>query len=316
MAKRTIVIESNPRLAQGFVGPEWSPELSLEMMARNKIGTAVVSCAIPCTVLVQEAAEAATLSREINEFMASLRDQHPSQLGFFATLPSLTDVQSCIDEIRYSISELKADGVAIYTSYGEKYLGDNDFAPVWDELNKHATVVFIHPTMEGMEKSIKEPFLIPRALIDWPHETTRTAIHLIMTNTLRKFPECKVILSHGGGTLPYVAGRIADIPIQTRLSGKSPEEFLEDAKSFYFDLALVGYGAPISLLMDFAAEGHVLYGSDYPFVRENGVVKQLEVVDVVGVGETEELTAPLTETTRQAALALFPQRKSALEQAN
>lgn len=295
---RAAVVESNASLSQGFLGPDWSPDTSLEFMARNNIGTSILSCAIPCTVLVQDAAEIATLSRDINEYMASLRDQYPTQFGFFATLPSLQDVPRCIDGIRYAFSTLAADGVSLFTSYSDKYLGHSDFEPVWAELNRHAAVVFIHPTMEGMEKSIKEPFLIPRALIDWPHETTRTAIHLIMTNAVRKFPACKIILSHGGGTLPYVAGRIADVPIQMRLSEKSPGEFLEDAQSFYFDLALVGHTAPLHLLMDFAKEGHILYGSDYPFVRADAVAQQLRTIDTEGEA--------LTSMTRKAAQALFP----------
>jgi predicted TIM-barrel fold metal-dependent hydrolase len=131
-------------------------------------------------------------------------------------------------------------------------------------------------------------------------------MHLIMTNTMRKFPSCRIILSHGGGTLPYVAGRIADIEMQTRLSGKTPDEFLDDAKSFYFDLALVGHTAPLQLLMDFARKGHILWGSDYPFVREAAVGSKTQalegVVEMQDSGEAEELTL----ITRKAAQVLFP----------
>ena len=319
------MLEGKSSLAQGFLGPEWSPDLSLEFMARNNIGTSILSCAIPFTILLEDATEIATLSRETNEYLASLRDQYPSKFGFFATVPSLEDPKRCIEEIDYALSILKADGVALFTSYGSKYLGHADFEPVWAELNRHATIIFTHPTMEGMEKSIREPFLIPRALIDWSHETTRMATHLIMTDTVQKFPACKIILSHGGGTLPFVAGRIADIPMQERLSGKSPEDFLEAARSFYFDLALVGHGAPLKLLLDFAKIGHVLYGSDFPFVQEHNVIQQLQVVDHVRVdsgssiggesrraalddqlgSETARLPEPLMQVTRRAAEVLF-----------
>ncbi|TVY94172.1 Decarboxylase [Lachnellula willkommii] len=295
--------------------------MSLEVMTRLGIGTSILSCAIPTSVVTKDAAEEAALSREINEYLASLRDQHPSQFGFFATVPSLSeDVQGCIDEIRYAYSTLKADGVALFTSYSDKYLGHPAFEPVWAELNSHVAVVFIHPTMESNDKAIKEPFLIPRALFDWSHEVTRTAMHLIMTGAVRRFSACKVILSHGGGTLPFVANRIADVPIQTRLSGKTPAEFIQDARSFYFDTALVGHKAPLRLLMSFAQRGHVLWGSDYPFVREDPLVQKSQTIDAVEVGAWERagmedegneeidrdrgLTLPVV--TRQAAQALFP----------
>jgi 6-methylsalicylate decarboxylase len=295
-------MEGNATLSQGWLGPDWTPEICLEFMARNNIGTSILSCAIPVTVFGKGAVETATLSREINEYMASLRDQHPRQFGFFAALPSLEDVPRSVEEIRYALSVLKADGVALFTSYNDKYLGHPNFEPVWAELDSNAAVVFIHPTTEGMEKSIKEPFLLPRALFDWPHETTRAAMHLIMTNGVRKFPACRRILSHGGGTLPYVAGRIGDSRMVGRLSGKSADEFMEDAKSFYFDLALEGHTAPLQLLMDFAEEGHILWGSDYPFLRENEVAQKWQAIDGVVDGEGEKLTL----VTRRAAQRLFP----------
>ncbi|OCK73150.1 amidohydrolase 2 [Lepidopterella palustris CBS 459.81] len=297
-------MEGSP-LSQGFSAPAWSPEMSLDFMAGNNIGTSILSYGIPVTVFGKEAAETAAMCREINEYLASLRDQDPSKFGFFTTLPSLEDVPRCIEEICYAFSVLKADGVNLFTSYNDKYLGHPDFEPVWAELDRHAAVVFIHPTMEGMEKSITEPFLMPRAVFDWPHETTRTAMHLIITNTVRKFPACKRILSHGGGTLPYVAGRIEDANMQARFSGKEPGEFLEDAKSFYFDLALVGHTGPLQLLMNFAKKGHILYGSDYPFVREDMLEQKTRAIDGMVDGDGEELVL----VARKAAQTLFPRLK-------
>ncbi|KAL4738742.1 hypothetical protein BDV11DRAFT_205703 [Aspergillus similis] len=196
-------IEKNPDLAQGMKAPDW---------------TSILSCPFPLTVVCHDAAETARLAREANEYLASIRDRHPMQVGFFVTLPSAEDTARCIEEIRYALDMLKADGVVLFTSYNDKYLGHPDFEPVWRELNSRAAVV--------------------------SHESTRTAVHLIMTNTMRRCAaNCRVILSHGGGTLPFVAGRIADLGFQIHLSGKSADEFLADARLFYFDLALVACNA-------------------------------------------------------------------------
>lgn len=296
------MVEGTP-LAQGFQGPQWSPEATLDFMSRNRIGASVLSCAIPLTIFNKSSEETAALAQEINTYMASFRNEHASKIGFFAVLPSLEDTRACVDEIRRAMQTLRADGVVLFTSYNDKYLGHPDFQPIWAELDALSAVVFIHPTMEGMERSIREPFLIPRALIDWPHETTRTAIHLVMTNSLRKHPGCKIILSHGGGTLPFVAARTSQIPIQGKLSGKSPDDFLEDVKSFWFDTALMGDdAAPLNLLLESAPKGKVLYGSDYPFVREPAVVSKLVTMDGIVDGEGRELAS----ATREAALELFP----------
>ena len=270
-------------------------------MELHGIATSILSLPIPISVLTEGRSEAALLCREVNEEMAQLRNKHPDRFGFFAALPFLEDRQACIGEIRYAVDSLKADGVLLFTSYGEKYLGHPDFEYVWAELAVRTAVVFIHPTIEGAEKAIKDPFPVPRPLIDWTHETTRTALHLISTGTLRRNAGCKVILSHGGGTLPYVAGRAADLSIQMRLLDKPAGDFMEECRAFYFDIALAGYRGPLQLLLDFAQPEHVLYGTDYPFARD-GVVAQ-QAVAINEILEGRSLTA---QVGWEAALLLFP----------
>jgi predicted TIM-barrel fold metal-dependent hydrolase len=269
-------------------------------MASNGIETSILSCALPLAVLAPETpTKAATLTREVNDYLASLRTEHPTQIGFFASLPSLEDTKTCIEEIRYALDDLHTDGVLLFTSYNSKYLGHPDFESVWAELNARGAVVFTHPTIEGAaENCIQEPFTISPPLLDWTHETSRAAMHLIRTNTPRRFPDCRIILSHGGGTLPFIAGRMADL--QTRISGKSEEEFLEDARRFYFDIALVGPPVtPLQLVLEFAESGHVLFGTDFPFVAAEGAARRWEGVTVDG-GEN------LVMETRNAAQVLFP----------
>ena len=275
-------------------------------MERNNIGAAILSLGSSATSVGKDWSETASFCREMNDYTATLREQHPSKFGFFATLPSLNDSQACIDEIRYSMDVLKADGITLLTSYGGKYLGHPDFQEIWSEMNKRAAVIFIHPGLETMEGCIKEPTPLPSPISDWTNETTRTATHLITTDTLRNYGKCKIILPHGGGTLPYVVHRIAHLSAEFG-SNKSAENFLQEAKRFYFDLAFVGYDGPLQLLLDFAKPGHVLYGSDYPFGRESVVSTQLQTIDKVL--QTREDSAIIL---RDAALTLFPRLKNAI----
>ncbi|KAL4955619.1 hypothetical protein BDW69DRAFT_113441 [Aspergillus filifer] len=290
-------IERNPERAQNLKAANWDEETALDFMSRHGIGTSILSCPMPLAVVTGTRTETATVAREVNKYFASLRDKYPTKFGFFAALPSALDTDSCIDEIRYALDVLKADGVGLMTSYNDKYLGHPDFEPIWRELNARKAVVFTHPTMEDIPKSIREPFTIPRPLVDWTHETTRAAVHLILTDTLRHHAsDCRIILSHGGGTLPFVAGRIAELDMMTWATGKSSEEILNEAKSFYFDLALVDGAIPLQLVFDFAAEGHVLYGTDYPCIRDDTVAKQWDTVD----------DGALLASTRKTAETLFP----------
>jgi predicted TIM-barrel fold metal-dependent hydrolase len=255
-------------------------------MERHNISHSILSCPIPLTILnLPSAAEIASLARETNAYLATLRDAHPSKFGFFATLPPLTDTEAAIAELKFALEDLKADGVILFTTYGDKYPGHPDFAPVWEELEEHKTVVFVHPTMEDMSNMIAEPLRIPRPIMDWTHETSRAALHLIVTDTRRKYPSVKVILSHGGGTLPYIAFRAGELSQVIGVGGKTADEIVEEARSFYFDTAFVGFEGPAQLLASFAKPGRVLFGSDFPFANDKAMEKQYGGVDKIeGLG--------------------------------
>ena len=207
------------------------------------------------------------LARQCNDFCAALRDQDPSGYGFFASVPNLLDTEGSLAEITYAFDTLHADGVTLFTRYGEDnhYLGNPDFAPIWDELNRRTTVVLVHPTSPVDTNLVNH--LLPQPMFDYPHETGRTALDLIVSDTIRTHPDCKIILSHAGGTLPYLiyrpAGLFPHMPDSMTLR-KSTEEIIEEARSFYFDVALSSNPVTLKALFEFAKPGHVLFGSDFP----------------------------------------------------
>lgn len=210
-------------------------------------------------------------------------------------------MDACLDEVAYSFDVLKADGVTLLISYNGQYLGHPAFRPLWDELDRRAAVDFIHPSSDIHAGVLKEPWL-PPPMIDFPHETTRTAVHLIIADTVRDHPNCKIILSHGGGTLPYMATRIAYQLEEAGFMQKSAAEFMEEARGFYFDLALTGYSYPLDVLQKFAEKDHILYGSDFPFARKKTVERQRVFLDEISqMGEVNYLSVK-----RGAAQKLFP----------
>ena len=234
-------------------------------MAKLGISTSILSLTAPgCTLL--SGPPAINLARRVNESAASIRDNDPSSFGFFAALPPiLEDISATLIEIAYALDVLKADGITLFTRYGpgHTYLGHSDVRPIWDELDKRSAVVFIHPT-HLVDTRLINPGL-PQPMIDYPHETTRTAVDLIMSKVIREHPNCKIILSHAGGTLPYLATRAAVMLPDSGLSDQCAEDFLQDSKSLYYDLALSGNEYTLALLTRFAKQEHILFGSDFPF---------------------------------------------------
>lgn len=279
-------------------------ELDLQFIDRNNIDVSILSLSAPGLAFATSADEAVKLCRWVSEYTNEITVHHPRRFGFFASVPPLTQIEACLEEVCYALDVLKADGVALLSSYDDRYLGHDDFRPLWKELVRRGAVVFIHPTFAKTWGAPSDP-IIPRPMIDFPHETTRTAINLITSNIIRDFPNCKIILSHGGGTLPYVATRVAHQTGDLGLKDKSADDFLREAESFYFNLALTGFDTPIKTLQDFAAPDHILYGSDFPFAREGTIVPQIENICAAPIGGGLRQLIKL-----EAAKILFPRFKS------
>ncbi|KAI4246652.1 MAG: hypothetical protein LQ352_006349 [Teloschistes flavicans] len=263
----------------GWGLPSWSLDSSTAFMTSQRVDTTILSLTAPgCTIL--NGAASAQLARSVNEYAASIRDSHPNQFGFFAALPTIADnIFAAREEVAYALDILKADGVTLYTRYGttNNYLGHASFAPLWEELDRRGCVVFVHPT-HTVDTTLVNPKL-PQPIIDYPHETGRTAIDLITSGCMRRYPHVRVILSHAGGTLPYLATRAATLLYDYKLSDKTTEEFLEDARRFYYDTALSTNEHTLRLLLGFAEAEHILFGTDFPYAPTKTIQTHTDMLE-------------------------------------
>ena len=286
----------------------WSLDDSSSLMTNLSISTAVLSLSAPGSEIAGtpakgNAAAGRALARKWNDYSASIRAREPAKFGFFGALPSLTDVEGSIEELKYALDELKADGITLFTSYDGKYLGHKDFEPIWAELDKRNAVIFIHPCHTPSATWTSSQ--LPQPIIDYPHETTRTACDLIISGRKRQFPSCKIILSHAGGTLPFLSWRMMAL-CSTLFSGllteESPhgEQITEDTKSFYFDTALSGSANVLDSLLKWAPAERVLYGSDFPYATVEAEWSDKELEGYEMDGETRRAVY------RENALRLFP----------
>lgn len=96
-----------------------------------------------------------------------------------------------------------------------------------------------------------------------PNETFKAAAHLVVTGYKRKYPNVKIILAHLGGSMPYLAARVAALSPYMGCPLTS-DEILEDFKSFYYDTALSASDVNLKAIEAFAGMERVFYGSDFP----------------------------------------------------
>lgn len=261
--------------------PKWTPEKSLSFMRKVGIDTAVVSISAP-GVTFEDSQWSADLARLCNEHIAELKEKHPGRFGGFASIP-LPYIEESIEELRFALDELKLDGVCLLTNYDGKYLGDDAFESFFDELDKRTAVVFIHPTDPG---KVYDPKLgISNALVEAPFETTRTVANLIYTGVADRYKRIRYILSHGGGTIPYIGWRLAMIEYAQKNRGTpvframydflvkgGPETGLGFLRRMYYDTALVSGEYALQALKTFAGQSRIVIGTDFPFAKVSPVV--------------------------------------------
>ncbi|HVH06393.1 MAG TPA: amidohydrolase family protein [Myxococcota bacterium] len=248
----------------GIPVPDWTPERALAVMDENGIAGALLSISSP-HVGFADPATAVKLCRSVNDEAAALRARHPTRFGAYAILP-LADVSASLAELERALDELGLDGVALPTHAEGRYLGDARLAPLLEALDEREVTVFVHPTSPPCFEAFG--LELPAPMIEFPFDTTRTAASLLFSGALARHPRIRFILPHAGGTLPFLAPRIAAVGALPALGSRAvpPAEAMQAFARFHYDTALSALPAQIAALRALAPVSQILYGTDYPFV--------------------------------------------------
>ena len=253
---------------RGF--PDWTPQHSLDVMDNESIAASVLSFTSP-GIWYGDIDQTKSLAQRCNDYLATLAQDHPGRFGGFGFLP-LPDIDAAIAECGRALDELNLDGITLLTSIDDKYIGHPDFEPLYAELNRCKAVVFIHPCYPPGTEA--DGWDIPRMLIDYPFETTRVAVNLILQGVVQRYPDIKFILSHSGGTLPFLAHRVAIFDKDTPFRDNYPEGAMAYFRKFWFDTALSGHPVPLVGLTGIAYKSRILFGTDYPYISTDKVTAE------------------------------------------
>ena len=248
----------------------WTPRKALDQMDANQIQTAIGSISTP-GIWFGDAKESGELARGWNDYAAELVTTYPRRFGYFATIPlPATDV--ALTEVQYALDQLHADGVALFTNYDGKYLGDQDFVEVLAELNRRATIVYVHPIAPAYGRPIPE--LLPQ-VIEFAFETTRAITSLLVNGRFLEFPNINWVFSHSGGCIPMLAGRLDHLLQRPQYEEKIPGGPRLYLQRLFFDVAGAGSPGAIAALRSLLPPEQILYGSDAPFVSAQKGLQEL-----------------------------------------
>ncbi|QUS38585.1 amidohydrolase [Tardiphaga alba] len=261
----------------------WTPEKSIADMDKAGIAVSILSVTTPALNVVT-GQQARSLARESNEYAARLVADHRGRFGSFAMVP-LRDIDGSLQEIAYALDVLKADGIGLMTSYGDKWLGDPSFIPVMEELNRRKALVYTHPT--GANCCVNLAPTQQPVMIEFGTDTTRTIADIIFSGNARRFPDIRWIFSHAGGTMPFLIERFVRNPmLDPKAKGSVPDGTLAELKRFYYDTAQTSNKGSMSALAAIIPASQILFGTDFPY--RTGI-DHVEGLRNAGVFSSDEL---------------------------
>ena len=236
-------------------------EARIANMNRARVDIAVVSLTCP-NVYWGGAEVSLKAARIMNDDMAKAQKSWPERIRWFASLPWQHE-QLALQELQRSCDN-GAVGVMVLANIGGKPLTDKSFEKIWQEIDRRALPVLVHPTAPpgAAEMGLHEFQLT--APIGFTFDTSLAVARCIYDGFFDRFPSLKLIASHGGGALPYLVGRLDicwdNIPAARAKTLEPPRNYM---RRIYVD-SVVFRQDVLDMCVSVCEPDNVLYGSDYP----------------------------------------------------
>ena len=254
-----------------------------EQILREKgIDTQVITLTTPGTH-VEEAATAGRLARLVNDAFARVVSDKKGRFTALATLP-LNDPAASAAELRRAMSQLRLPGAMLFSNVNGTALYDERYWKLYEAADELGAVLHIHPTNPVGVEAMLDYWLMP--LVGFLMDTTLAAAGLVFAGVAERFPRIRWVLSHLGGSIPYLAERLdrgfeAFAECRKNIS-RPPTSYL---KNFYFDTVNFDPRA-LELAVSFAGADHILAGSDYPH-QIGSIDKMLESLTCMRVPDAD-----------------------------
>jgi aminocarboxymuconate-semialdehyde decarboxylase len=201
------------------------------------------------------------LARLSNDEYSDLIKQYPDRFQFFATLP-MQSPDEAAKELQRAVSDLGLCGGMVFSNINGDTLELEKFWPVYEAAEALGVPIVVHPTAPVYAEHINDYRLV--ALLGFAYDTTAAAARMVLSGVLDRFPNLKLVQTHLGGVLPYMAERIErGYNIYPEIAGKLQRTPMEYFREMYFDTVLFDTDVTM-LVLKFAGEDRIMLGSDHP----------------------------------------------------
>ena len=237
-------------------------ELRIQAMDKAGVDIAIVTLTSP-NVFWGSPAQSVAAARLVNDDMAAQQRRFPERIRFMCSLP-WQHAKLAVAELKRACDELGAVGVMQLANVDGVSLTDRRFAPVWKEIDRRGLPVLIHPSAPPATKDLDVMKYNLIASVGFMFDTSLAVSRMIFDGFFDRHPNLKLIAAHGGGTLPYLAGRLDicfdNMPACRERISERPSRYL---RRIYYD-SVVFQQESLELAIKVGGEDKVLYGSDYP----------------------------------------------------
>ena len=205
---------------------------------------------------------AAELTRMVNEYTARGARQHPENFVGLATVP-LQDVPTAIRELTFAVKDLGLKGVVTGSNVNGRGFDEEEFQPFFAKVEELGIPLFIHPNTPAGTERISKYYLVN--FLGYPLESAALAAQMVFGGVLDRFPKLKICLSHAGGILPFLLGRLEHgQSVRPEAREKCKHPFTHYLKNFYVD-TITFRADTLRFVLEIMPEGHVFMGTDYPY---------------------------------------------------
>ena len=281
--ERSGILEIAGITQKPFPREAWDLDLRLQDMDKSHVDIQLLSNTPQTFLYDQEASLGAACAEIQNDQIASLVGKYPDRFLGLATLP-MQAPERAAQELRRAMGSLGLLGFHLASNIQGRNLDDPDLEPVWEAAQALSAFVLVHPFKVAAGERLKSYYL--KNLIGNPLDTTIAAASLLFGGVIERYPAISFCFSHGGGFVPYQAGRFIHgwnvRPEPKQFLGHGPAESLG---RMYYDTILHS-DATLKFLIDSVGASHVLLGSDYPF--DMGYYEGVRQVRSLSIPESDQ----------------------------
>ena len=201
--------------------------------------------------------------RLLNDTLAAWCNNNAKRFGFIASVP-LPNAANAVAELTRTIG-LGARGIMVPANVEGTNIGELPLDALWAKAEESGYPVIVHPVLTGPAPRAAKFGLTQST--QYTFDTTLGAGSLLYSGVLDRFPQLTIVLSHGGGAFPYLAGRFdimharMDRQAQGDVAVHKPSDY---AGRFAYD-SILHAGRPLRFLAELVGIDRIMLGTDYSF---------------------------------------------------